>query len=194
MNSMGHRLRDAVPLAVVFCVAACRSEGPPPAPAEEPAPSAPAAAACQPWEELASLDQRSPVPLQPMMAWHQKQNMMEHLVAIQRITEGLAREDWDAIARAAALIESSPQMQRMCQHMGAGAEGFTEMALDFHRRADAIGVAARAQDGTAVLRATSDTLQSCTACHATYRQEVVSAAEWQRRTGETHTPTRHGGH
>jgi hypothetical protein len=140
-------------------------------------------------EELAGLDDRTPVPLQPMMAWHQKQNMMEHLVAIQRITDGLAREDWGEVANASALIESSPQMQQMCQHMGAGAHGFTEMALDFHRRADAIGVAARAHDGAAVLRATSNTLQACTGCHAAFRQDVVSAAEWQRRTDQAHDPT-----
>jgi hypothetical protein len=118
-----------------------------------------------------------------MMAWHQKQNMMAHLVAIQRIVDGLAREDWEEITSASALIGSSPEMQQMCRHMGAGAEGFTTMALDFHRRADAIGEGARGHDPAAVLRATSSTLQACTACHAAFRQEVVDAAEWQRRTG-----------
>ncbi|MBK8012029.1 MAG: cytochrome c [Deltaproteobacteria bacterium] len=92
------------------------------------------------------------------------------------------------MASASALIESSPQMQQMCQHMGAGAHGFTEMALDFHRRADAIGVAARAHDVAAVLRATSNTLESCTGCHAAFRQDVVSATEWQQRTtGQAYT-------
>jgi hypothetical protein len=130
-----------------------------------------------------------------MMAWHQKQNMQQHLVAIQRVADALAREDWNEIAAASALIGSSPEMQQMCRHMGAGAEGFTELALDFHRRADAIGEAARTRDGQAVLRATSDTLQACTACHATYRQEVVSAETWAQRTGQAHDPaTEHGGH
>jgi hypothetical protein len=138
--------------------------------------------------ELSALDQRRPVPLQPMMAWHQKQNMMEHLVAVQRITAGLAAEDWEEISAASALIESSPQMQQMCQHMGAGADGFTELALEFHRRADAIGKAARAQDGAEVLRATSNTLEACTGCHATFRQDVVDPATWQARTGQAHDP------
>ena len=141
------------------------------------------------------MDHRRAVPLQPMMAWHQKQNMMEHLVAIQRITDGLAREDWDAIAEASALIESSPQMQQMCEHMGAGADGFTELALEFHARADTIGVAAKAHDGPAVLAATSSTLQACTSCHTTYRQEVVDPATWEARTGSAHDPAAmHGGH
>ena len=146
-------------------------------------------------QELAALDHRTPVPLQPMMAWHQKQNMMEHLSAIERVTDGLAREDWEAIAEASALIGSSPEMEQMCQHMGAGAEGFTELALEFHRRADTIGEAARAHDGPAVLRATATTLQACTGCHATYRQDVVDATTWQARTGSTHDPgMMHGRH
>lgn len=164
----------------------------------DPEPAAPAAHTnerdvpssngCEPMTELARLDPRKPVPLQPMMAWHQKQNMMEHLVAIQRITDGLAREDWQDVAEASALLESSPQMQQMCQHMGAGAEGFTPLALDFHRRADAIGEAARAHDAAAVLRATSNTLQACTGCHAAFRQEVVDPATWQARAGQAHEP------
>lgn len=130
-----------------------------------------------------------------MLAWHQKQNMMQHLVAIQRITDGLAREDWAEVASASALIESSPQMQKMCEHMDAGVEGFTEIALDFHRRADAIGESARAHDRVGALRATSNTLQSCTSCHAAFRQEVVSAVDWRQRTRQTHDPANmHGAH
>jgi len=140
-----------------------------------------ASGACQPLAELSALDDRTPVVLQPMMAWHQKQNMMKHLVAIQRITGALVTQDWDEIDSAATLIESSAQMQQMCEHMGAATEGFTDVALDFHRRADEIGVAARAKDSAAVLRATSNTLQACTGCHATYRQEVVDATTWEQR-------------
>lgn len=188
-------LMSSAVVVCALCMTGCQSNEPSPDALEEQQQAVSASAACQPMEELASLDHRTPVPLQPMMAWHQKQNMMEHLVVIQRITEGLAREDWEEIARASALIESSPQMQQRCQHMGAGAEGFTEMALDFHRRADAIGVAARAHDGPAVLLATSNTLQACTGCHAAFRQEVVDAATWQTRTGSVHdTGTMRGTH
>lgn len=62
-------------------------------------------------------------------------------------------------------------------------------------RADAIGAAARSEDGAAVLLATANTLQACTGCHARFRQEVVSAATWQARTGEAHDPAmRHATH
>ncbi len=176
----------------VLMLGACKkgSEGQPapkaepaPAAAADPAPAKPAAP--DPIAQLAAMDSRKPVPLQPMMAWHQKQNMQQHLVAIQRITAALAKDDWDEVAAAAKLIESSPEMQMMCQHMGAGADGFTEQALDFHRRADAIAPAAAKHDAKAVLAATAHTLESCTGCHATYRQEVVDAATWTQKTGQT---------
>lgn len=188
------QLISSAAMIYALVAAGCRDEEPSPA-AEKHQEAVSASDTCQPVEELAGLDHRTPVPLQPMMAWHQKQNMMEHLVAIQRIVDGLAREDWEEVERASTLIESSPQMQQTCQHMGAGAEGFTAMALDFHRRADAIGEAARAQDGAAVLRATSNTLQACTGCHDAFRQEVVDAATWQARTDQAHDPAGlHGGH
>ena len=153
------------------------------------------ASGCEALARLEQMDPREPVPLQPMMAWHQKQNMQQHLVAIERITGALSREDWEAVAEAAATIESSPQMQQMCQHMGAGAEGFTPLALKFHERADGIGEAAREQDTAGVLRATSETLQACTSCHATYRQQVVDAPTWEQLTGSS-SPAHmnHGGH
>ncbi len=205
--------RRVAPLLGVLalgCTSPARDEAPPAAPAAAPAddapvgrgtlsgsaPTAPAsqpasAPASQPTDAhaaLAAMDPRKPVPLQPMMAWHQKQNMMQHLVAVRRITDGAARKDWAEIAAAAKLIESSPEMRMMCDHMGLGAPGFTEMALDFHRRADAIGVAAKAQDRDAVLAALANTLQACTDCHAAWRQEVVDAATWQQRTGSDHVP------
>jgi hypothetical protein len=188
--------RLVLPLLAVLTLLACDNKpSDTDKPAQAPTPTAsPGPDACAPFAALDALDPRTPVPLQPMMAWHQKQNMQEHLVAIQRITDGLAREDWDEIAEAAALIETSPQMQQMCQHMGAGAEGFTELALEFHRRADGIGEAAKSHDGRAVLRATSSTLQVCTGCHAAYRQDIVDAATWEQQAGSVHDPALMHGH
>jgi len=149
--------------------------------AEPAAPPEPPAKT-HPVEALNQLDTRTPVPLQPMMAWHQKQNMQAHLVAIQGITDALARQDWEAVRAAALPISPSPQMQ--CEHMGAGADGFTERALEFHERAAKIGQAADQEDVSAVLAATSHTLKACTGCHATYRQELMNAEDWQGVTGQ----------
>lgn len=186
--------RAKAALLSLLCIAAC--QGKEAVPTDSRKPSSLAVKGADPAvEQLSALDPRAPVPLQPMMAWHQKQNMMQHLVVVQRITDGLAREDWEEVAAASALIESSPQMQQMCEHMGAGAQGFAERALDFHHRALAIGEAARAHDAAAVLRATSYTLQACTGCHAAFRQELVTAEEWEQRTGQSHDPWEmHGAH
>jgi len=178
-----------IALALASCTpSAPHASGPHGSPDHASAPEQKAASSTAA-DDLAALDTRKPVPLQPMMAWHQKQNMMDHLVVIQEVTAALAVDDWQGVAQAAKRIASSAQMQQTCEHMGAGADGFTDLALDFHRRADAIGVAAKQQDAKAVLQATSTTLQACTQCHATYRQEVVSADVWSARTGATHTPS-----
>lgn len=188
MSSIHPRIACALSALCALLITACQGKPTPTEAVDQASTPLASSDACQPFTELSALDQRRPVPLLPRMAWHQKQNMLEHLVAIERIVDGLAREDWEAVGRASANIESSRRMRRMCNHMGAAAEGFTEQALEFHRRADAIGEAARAQDAQAVLRATSNTLQSCTSCHAQFRQEVVDAETWMARTGQAELP------
>ena len=79
-----------------------------------------------------SMDTRVPGPLfrLPMMANHQKQNMRDHLAAVQEIVGAVGAEDFAAIvARRRATIGYSEQMGQMCNHMGAGAPGFTDQAL-----------------------------------------------------------------
>lgn len=190
-------------LACIFVVGCDTAQKPVAAPVEvaQPEPTeVPAAAPVDCLDgairELNQMDNRKPVPLQPMMAWHQKQNMMEHLVAIQRINAGLAEGDWDEVMKAIDLIGSSPQMAKMCEHMGSGAEGFTELALSFHAKADLIREPAKNRDVSGTLRATAETVEVCTTCHATYKQEVVDAATWSSRTGSSHQPSHemHHGH
>lgn len=70
----------------------------------------------------------------------------------------------------------------MRTHMGAGAHGFTDMALEFHRTADTITEAARQKDKDAVVSALGRTLTKCTGCHAAYTQHVVDDAGWEAAT------------
>jgi cytochrome c556 len=127
-------------------------------------------------------DTRQPLPITAMMAEHQKQNMREHLGTVQAIVAAIGRDDMDAVARAAANIGHSEAMGRMCEHMGAAAPGFATLALGFHHAADTIGDAARRGDRPGVLSSLDRTLQACVVCHATYRQEVVDEATWQKLT------------
>lgn len=163
---------------VVASLAACSRE-PQPAP---PVPPAPARGAPTPGDVLDRLDLRAAVPLLPMMAHHQKQNMRDHLVAVQEIAAALARADFVGIEAAAARIGFSEQMGQMCTHMGAGAPGFAQQAIEFHQTADRVTAAARARDAGLVLAEFAATLQTCTSCHAVWKQQVVDEPTWQRLT------------
>ena len=124
--------------------------------------------------ELERIDTRKPVPLNPMMANHQKQNMREHLQAVQAIVDGLAREDFVAVEKAAKTMGYSEEMRQMCTNMGAGAPGFTERAIKFHKSADKIAEAAQFKNRIGTLQALNATLQTCTSCHATFRQQLIN--------------------
>jgi cytochrome c' len=151
-----------------------------------PVPTAqPATPAKEPHAALAMLDTRKPVPLVPMMANHQKQNMRDHLVAVQEIVASVAAGDFAAVEKAAGRIGYSEQMGAMCTHMGAGASGFTEAALQFHHTADSIAEAAKQKDPQGVLTALSATLSTCTSCHSTFKQDVVDDATWASMTKES---------
>jgi hypothetical protein len=179
--------------SLIVALAGCqaRSTEQPPAPfAATDTPTASLGGASDAQEALDRLDTRVPVPLLPMMAIHQKQNMRDHLLAVQEIVVALATDDFAAIERSAGRIGFSEQMGRMCSHMGAGAPGFTEQALAFHHTADTIAAAAGRRDRVAVTQALGTTLQTCTGCHAVFRQSVVDDATWQRLTS-TPAPTEH---
>jgi len=141
--------------------------------------------------KLASMDGRTALPLLPMMANHQKQNMRDHLIAVQEIVAAVGAKDFDSVSGSASRIGFSAQMGRMCEHMGAGAAGFTDLALKFHHTADKIGEAAKAHDSESVLRALSDTLEVCTSCHQTYRQQVVDDTAWSAVTNAAATGPLH---
>ena len=169
-------------ILLLFACSPIEPSGVPPA-HDAPTHTAPTHAAphhAAPPADLSAYDQRRPLPLLPMMAAHQREQMRGHLEAVQALTGALAAEDWAAAEAAALQLGTSPQMEQTCTHMGAAAEGFTEQALAFHQRADEIAAAVRAHDSAASLRALSRTLQDCTTCHATWRQEIVSQAEYDR--------------
>lgn len=197
MCRMTSRSRPLIALLVL--VAACSDTAPPlPAsqsssvsdprdPVEAPVASPMSSAAA----DLDALDGRAPVPLLPMMANHQKQNMRDHLAAVQEVVAALARDDYAGVERAAARIGYSEQMGETCTRMGAGAPGFTAQALEFHRAAEGISAAAREADRMRVLEELGATLATCTACHAEWKQQVVDEATWQELTSSlaaTHDP------
>jgi hypothetical protein len=157
-----------VTLVLGASLAACHGSSAEPAQAEPPAHSAAA--------PTSVMDPRTPVPLTPMMALHQKRDMRDHLRVVQEITAALAIDDFDAIAGAATRIGWSEPQAAMCKHMGAGAPGFAEVGEHFHKTADQIGDAARRRDRDGVVHALDATLQTCVGCHEAYRQDIVVEA------------------
>ena len=174
-------------VAMVALLSSCKRDAPP-TPTPTTAPPAPPSAVAT----LDRMDPRAPVPLLPMMANHQKQEMRDHLVAVQEIVVGLATEDYAVIERAAGRLGFSEATATMCTHMGAGAAGFSEQALGFHHTADGIATAARARDRGRVLTELGATLRTCTSCHATWKQQIVDEPTWQKLTSSP--PPSHGGH
>jgi hypothetical protein len=148
---------------------------------------------CAAQVSLDEMDTRVAVPLLPVMANHQKQNMRDHLLAVQEIVLAVGRENFAGIESAAGRLGFSPELGQMCTHMGAGTKGFTEQALAFHHTADSIGVAARQHDRGAVMKALGATLQACTGCHETFRQRVVDDATWSRLTSNAAPGGHHPG-
>lgn len=167
-------------LSVFLAIAACQTSDrreqaktSAPGPTAAPSPVIASAAHPSPVEELDRLDRRKPLPLLPMMANHQKQNMREHLEVVQEIVAAMATRDFHRVAQSARRMGYSETMGRMCEHMGAAAPGFSDQAVAFHHSADRIAEAAKRQDSEAVLSALGETLAMCTGCHATYKQKLV---------------------
>lgn len=178
-------------LLLVFLAACVDKTSPAPAAeAEVAAPQAAMVATSSALAEFDRMDGRTPVPLLPMMANHQLENMRDHLLAVQEIVAALVSDDFAGVERAASRIGFSEQMGQMCSHMGAAAPGFTEQALDFHHTADRISEAARQRDRTRVLTELGATLQTCVSCHAAWKQQVVDEPTWKSLTSLA--PPTHG--
>jgi hypothetical protein len=173
-------MRTWIPVIGLVVGAMSCQRGAPSVPVPTPREPAPPSAAAV----FDSMDTRVPVPLLPVMANHQKQNMREHLAAVQGIVGAIETRDFDAISRAASSIGYSEPMGRMCTHMGTGAPGFTEQALRFHHTADKISGAAHARDMPGVLSALNETLATCTGCHSVFKQRIVDETTWASLAGQ----------
>ncbi len=136
------------------------------------------------------IENRRPLPLLQMMADQQKQMMRDHLGAVQEIITALAADDFDAVERAAQRLSYSEQVGKICTRIGAASPEFTREALSFHHTADGIASAARERNGRHVLAELSTTLQSCRACHAQWKQQVVDAQTWDRLTSTPQSAVR----
>jgi len=114
--------------------------------------------------------QRAVVPLTPEEREHVLGEMRDFLVALQGVTDGLARDDFGAVTAAARKV-------------GAGAEGgrmppaiakklppeFRQLAKATHDGFDTLAADAARRDARHTLTQASALMQRCNACHAAFR-------------------------
>ncbi len=95
--------------------------------------------------------------------------MRQMLASVQGVTDGLARGDRQAVVDAAsksgmAMMQEVPSPIRM-----KFPAPFTQLGMASHQVFDRIAREAKTAKGSATLKQLSEALQSCIACHATYR-------------------------
>ena len=111
------------------------------------------------------------------MRVHTLGNMRDHLATLEQINAALAAAEYD---RAADLAEKRLGMTSLDAHGAAHLaaympEGMQQIGTRMHRAASRFGIeaqnAAVGNDPRPALRALSEVMQQCVACHAAYRLE-----------------------
>lgn len=134
---------------------------------------------------MSSNDTRTPIPMTAQMSQHQLSNMRDHLEAIQEAVSAMATKNFDQMKKASKKLASSPEMTQMCEHMGKGTPGYTEMGLALHKSGDELVHAAEKKNYDLFVKKLGATLQTCTACHAAFKQEVVPDSVFQKLQSKT---------
>lgn len=104
---------------------------------------------------------------------------------MQVITDGISREDWALVARAAPLIADHPQpplaeKMRILKFAGPEAGRFKGHDERTHQAARALEQAAARGDGQSVISSFAKLQGSCLACHQSFRKPFVEHFYSQR--------------
>jgi cytochrome c556 len=94
---------------------------------------------------------------------------------MQTVTDGISREDWALVEKTAALVADHPQPPlsekiRILGFAGANVARFKAHDGETHAQAQAVGKAAKAQNGPGVILAFQKLQTSCYACHSEFRK------------------------
>jgi hypothetical protein len=133
----------------------CMSAPPPAAPPPEPKAAA----------------QRAVVPLTTEEREHVLGEMRDFLAALQGVTDGLAREDFGAVAAAARKVGAGSESGRMPPEIAKKLPlEFRRLAKATHDEFDVLAAdAAGRRDARHTLAQTSALMQRCNACHAVFQ-------------------------
>ena len=115
-------------------------------------------------------DGRLAVTLEPAERALLLSEMREFVVGLQAVTDGLARDDMKAVAKASRAMGAARSHDVPIAMMGKLPLEFKTLGLSLHRAFDAIAMDA---DDIALPKHTlgqlADALQKCAACHNTYQ-------------------------
>lgn len=126
---------------------------------------------------MSSSGNRRSVKMTKEMAKHQLRNMRNHLEAITAIVAAMVNKDFKKMEKESLRLASSPKMKMMCNNMGKATPGFTKMGLALHSTADLLVHAAKNKDYDLFVKKLGATLQTCTSCHSSFKQEIVTQEE-----------------
>lgn len=124
---------------------------------------------CDVRSRSASPDTRAPVLVSPTQAWAKKQKMLGFLEAITDVQHGVVTRDWAHATEASSRL--IPDQAHDCERPPQ--DPYFAMAHVFRCQARGLDRAVRQHDVDATLRAATDVLQTCNACHRAYHFEVV---------------------
>lgn len=94
---------------------------------------------------------------------------------MQGATDGIAREDWPAVATVAERIADHPQPPlaeklRILAFVGKDTSHFRDYDRQAHDAAQQLAMAAQRQDGIAAITAFANVQSACLGCHQRFRQ------------------------
>ena len=115
-------------------------------------------------------DGRVAVLLEPGERAFMLHEMRDFVAGLQEVSDGLARDDMDAVAKAARGVGTAKAHDVPVAMLGKLPIEFKKLALSTHREFDTIAVDAEGvRTPKHTLQQLSDVLQKCVACHSTYQ-------------------------
>lgn len=103
--------------------------------------------------------------------------MQELNMDMQRITDGIATENWSWVAEVALSVANHPQPPvqerlRIVKFIGTDIGHFKSYDQRVHEAAEALSEAAQREDGTTVIEMFAKIQSNCLGCHQSFRQPI----------------------
>lgn len=121
-----------------------------------------------------SVDNRESIPVAAKVRTHILADMRVNLETVQYIVEALAKEDFDAVEKAASKLGSMDHTEETMQRRQLMPEGYKVLGPRMHMGFQAIARDARDfGEVSHTLEQLSSVMRICMACHQSYRLEGV---------------------